>query len=114
MLRQTRPLQAPGEDSITSALRSAVKRRNSTTCAFGLLSASPGLRSHGFESGVAIVGITAVVKWVASPQAALTKAEQSTPVTSVRGSLRVQLLPAMVPRSIGARICSSEALRPQQ
>src|SRR5256885_16145020 len=100
MLRQTRPLQAPGEDSITSALRSGVKRRNSTTCAFGLLSASPGLRSHGFESGVAIGGITAVGKWVASPHAGLTKAEQATPVTAGGGSLRVGKLPPLGPAPV--------------
>src|ERR1700742_1525520 len=104
MLRQTRPLQAPGEASITSAFRSGVKRRNDTTCEPGLLSASPGCRSQALLRRLAIAGIAAVVKWVARPQAALTKAEQSTPVASRRGLLCVQTLPASIPRSILARI----------
>src|SRR5215831_4607444 len=104
MFRQTRPLHAPGDASITSALRSGVKRRNSTTCEFGLLKASPGRRSHTFRTGLAIAGMAAVVKWVARPQAALTKAEQSTPVTSARGELWVQTLPARTPRDSFAPI----------
>src|SRR5215470_17011136 len=108
MLWHTRPLQAPGEDSITFALRSPVKRRNNITCDPGLLSASPGRRSDGLATRPAIAGMAAVVKWLARPHAALTKAEQSTPVASLRGALWVQMFPASTPRSILLRIWASE------
>ena len=91
-----------------------MNRRNSITCEPGLLSASPGRRSDGFDTGCAIAGIASVVKWFAKPQAALTNAEQSTPVTSVRGELWVHMLPASTPCSILLRIWSSEPWQPQQ
>ena len=47
--------------SITSALRSGVNLRNSMTWEPGLFSASPGFKSQGFSSGLAIAGIAAVV-----------------------------------------------------
>src|SRR5215207_5509829 len=114
MLRHTRPLQAPGEASITSALRSGVKRRKSMTCEWGLLNASPGRISQTLETWLVIAGIAAVVKWVASPQVALTNAEQSTPVASDRGALRVQILPASTPRDSFAPIWASDPWQPQQ
>ena len=88
---------------MTSALRSGVKRKNSITCEPALLRASPGRRSEG-ATGLAIAGMAEVVYWWERPQVALTKAEQSTPVTSLRGWLWVQILPARTPRSIFARI----------
>src|SRR5258707_9892859 len=84
MLRQTLPWQPPGEASITIALRSAVKPRNSTTCEPGLSSASPGSRSQALDNSLVIDGIAEVAKCDDRPQVALTKEEQSTPTTSKR------------------------------
>jgi len=83
------------------------------TCEPGLSKASPGRKSLG-ETWLAIDGMTAVVKWLERPQQALTKAEQSTPAVSLRGSLLVQTLPANVPRWIRDTICGNEPKQPQQ
>src|SRR4051794_10725180 len=114
MFRQTLPLQAPGEASITSAFLSGVKRTKSSTCEPGLLNASPGSMSHGFSTSDVMAGRAIVVKWVARPQAALTKEEQSTPETSGRGSSRVQMFPASVPLSSALAKVPSDAMQPQQ
>ena len=74
----------------------------------------PAAGPTDFRRGCVIDGIAMVVKCVASPQVALTKAEQSTPMTSRRGALRVQTLPAITPRAIFARICPSAPWHPQQ
>ena len=51
---------------------------------------------------------TAIDINLSSETAALTNAEQSTPITSLRGALRVQTFPASVPRWILSRICVSD------
>src|SRR5258707_11915902 len=114
MLRQTLPWQPPGEASITIALRSGVKPRNSTTCEPGLSSASPGSRSQALANSLVIEGIAEVAKCDDRPQVALTKDEQSTPTTSKRTLFLVQTLPASAPFSTRATNCASDPWQPQQ